>query len=449
MLPESSEVLIVEDSHEDERFKSNPLVTGPPYVRLYAGAALIVDGVRIGSLCVIDTAPRKGFLMRHKVDLLDLAWMVSREIQQDLNKLKLQRGNSPVLMMNLCSHISFPLETFRNKVLRSQGLISTSEDEISSSINTGAHDCLQNIDYLRNIVDGILLYQSLLVNTELADMEVVERSLRSDLSLSIDSQPRSFALTPCGCKMRAVLDNVKFMLKNVFGINYVTWVLIDEFDSSDVYVFHPDILSFSLLSSVVELHHRGNAVQLTATCEANLSDTKQTSDGFIRIEVTFLNDVEDDKDPISSETSLYFHHFKTFARKIQGPQLLELIGGNAKLNDSCNCNLAGTDKEDPQTFEVVVPGEFHSAKSNLSRQRRVTTSTNSDFKKYRVLVIQGESDSVMRELNSLLESRPDCSVVVSKRNSDVINLLKNVSFGIVFINISEVSVCKNLMRQVY
>ena len=52
--------LVVGDMLQDDRFADNPLVAGEPRVRFYAGFPLrLRDGASVGSLCLIDYAPRE------------------------------------------------------------------------------------------------------------------------------------------------------------------------------------------------------------------------------------------------------------------------------------------------------------------------------------------------------------------------------------------------------
>jgi diguanylate cyclase (GGDEF)-like protein len=52
--------MIIPDACADERFSDNPLVTGDPNIRFYAGYPLSApDGSKLGSLCIIDRRPRE------------------------------------------------------------------------------------------------------------------------------------------------------------------------------------------------------------------------------------------------------------------------------------------------------------------------------------------------------------------------------------------------------
>lgn len=70
---------VIPDALQDERFCDNPLVTGPPHVRFYAGCPLRGPGGRkLGTLCIIDSKPR-AFSDEDVEMLVDLALMVERE----------------------------------------------------------------------------------------------------------------------------------------------------------------------------------------------------------------------------------------------------------------------------------------------------------------------------------------------------------------------------------
>ena len=65
------DLLIIDDLTQDPRTASNPLVTGPPGIRFYAGAPLRTpDGVVLGTLCVIDREPRPGGLTPNQASAL-------------------------------------------------------------------------------------------------------------------------------------------------------------------------------------------------------------------------------------------------------------------------------------------------------------------------------------------------------------------------------------------
>lgn len=57
---EQDHPLVISDATQDDYFKNNPLVTGSLSIRSYAGQSLHAsDGTRIGTLCLLDTKPRK------------------------------------------------------------------------------------------------------------------------------------------------------------------------------------------------------------------------------------------------------------------------------------------------------------------------------------------------------------------------------------------------------
>jgi two-component sensor histidine kinase len=72
--------LVVPDTHQDERFRDNPLVTGEPFARFYAGVPLrAYNGDILGTLCILDVKPRAALTDKELARLVDFADIIMAE----------------------------------------------------------------------------------------------------------------------------------------------------------------------------------------------------------------------------------------------------------------------------------------------------------------------------------------------------------------------------------
>jgi diguanylate cyclase len=75
-----NDVMVVPDATRDPRFVDNPLVTGAPRIRFYAGAPLKSSEGNLGTVCILDTQPR-AFGRAALKTLEDLAEIVVEELE--------------------------------------------------------------------------------------------------------------------------------------------------------------------------------------------------------------------------------------------------------------------------------------------------------------------------------------------------------------------------------
>jgi GAF domain-containing protein len=76
------EPLVILDASKDPNFRDNPLVTGPPFIRFYAGAPLRTDDhYALGSLCLLSSEPRREFTANDRRILNDLACLAADRLQ--------------------------------------------------------------------------------------------------------------------------------------------------------------------------------------------------------------------------------------------------------------------------------------------------------------------------------------------------------------------------------
>lgn len=105
---EGCDTMVVQDAKADTRFHDNPLVTGEPNIRFYAGAPLTDrDGHALGTLCVIDTQPREltadqledlEILSRQVMRLMELR-LSNRQLAASLDRVRCISDLIPI-----CAH---------------------------------------------------------------------------------------------------------------------------------------------------------------------------------------------------------------------------------------------------------------------------------------------------------------------------------------------------------
>ncbi|WP_430246178.1 bifunctional diguanylate cyclase/phosphodiesterase [Neorhizobium sp. DAR64861/K0K2] len=130
---DSHGVLVVPDAQEDNRFQSNGLVTGDPFIRFYAGAPLVTShGHVLGTLCIIDTEPRAEFSQDDRNTLQALARLAMNQLELK----RLSETRRAALCLNRTSpdailHINAAgLTTYANRAARA--IFGYDKDELIS-----------------------------------------------------------------------------------------------------------------------------------------------------------------------------------------------------------------------------------------------------------------------------------------------------------------------------
>jgi GAF domain-containing protein len=96
----SDELLEVTDATQDARFFDNPLVTGSPDIRFYAGVPLTLkDGSQIGTLCVIDSVSKQ-LTVNQRVTLIELAKIAVHAMEA--RRLVIEQASNGAQFRALC-----------------------------------------------------------------------------------------------------------------------------------------------------------------------------------------------------------------------------------------------------------------------------------------------------------------------------------------------------------
>lgn len=126
------ELTWVEDASTDPRFYDNPLVLGSPNIRFYAGVPLVIDGQPIGTLCLIDPAPRV-MNTAHAEALRALSTLVVARIKQQRTESRLAHLAQASIDAIICAGPDHRITVWNSAAERIFG--HSAEDALGSSLS--------------------------------------------------------------------------------------------------------------------------------------------------------------------------------------------------------------------------------------------------------------------------------------------------------------------------
>ncbi|NQV98118.1 MAG: response regulator [Rhodospirillales bacterium] len=145
-------VFIVPDTALDPRFSDNPLVTGGPLIRFYAGVPLTTaDGYSLGTLCGIDNKPRE-LSSRQILQLEDLAIIVMDAIE--LHRARLNAEQAEQAEADFLATMSHEIRAPLNGVLGLAQLLT--DTKLNKSQRRKVDDILSSGEILVAIINDVL-----------------------------------------------------------------------------------------------------------------------------------------------------------------------------------------------------------------------------------------------------------------------------------------------------
>ncbi|MDQ8182742.1 GAF domain-containing sensor histidine kinase [Pelagicoccus sp. SDUM812005] len=151
-------LLVVSDTSKDPRFRDNPLVTGAPDIRFYAGSPLVThDNHALGTLCVIDTKTRE-LSAKQAEALRHLSKQVCANLELRLAHKKLEQLNQAknklfsVLSHDLRSPINSVLSLAEMLADPDSGFSEQEQDEFKRHLLTNARVTSQTAENLLQLI---------------------------------------------------------------------------------------------------------------------------------------------------------------------------------------------------------------------------------------------------------------------------------------------------------
>nr|WP_246413022.1 GAF domain-containing protein [Methylobacterium brachythecii] len=136
-LAQPDELLVIPDLTTDPRTAQNPLVTGEPHIRFYAGAPLRTpSGMVLGTLCVIDKVSRPAGLTETQHQCLKLL------AEQVLNQLELRRA---VRARDVLRETEAQAFRAREALRDMQAVVATAESDLETILHAVVAGAMQAV----------------------------------------------------------------------------------------------------------------------------------------------------------------------------------------------------------------------------------------------------------------------------------------------------------------
>lgn len=250
------DIFVIEDSSKDERFFDNPLATGEPHVKFYAGAPLIMsDNSRLGTLCVIGSEARS-ISTSQKQALAALARQVVSQLE-----LRLKVKELEMLDQAKDEFISIVSHELRTPLTAIHGSLSLVLNGVTGELNQKQKNLI-DISY-RNSERLICLVNDIL---DVAKLESGKLELELKNILMVDLLQKAIELNEQYCQRCHIKVNMSFPenLKN-------TSIMGDEQRLLQVIT--------NVLSNAAKFTHENDVVEIDFKIKDNFAVVEITDHG--------------------------------------------------------------------------------------------------------------------------------------------------------------------------
>jgi len=149
----------VEDTLNDDRFKQNPLVTGSPFIRSYAGFPLTTeDGFNLGTLCVIDNKPHKlNEKQKKALEVLSKRVVNELELRRKVQELKEVNEFKDKLLSIIGHDLRSPLNSIHS-IIQLIDNNTLNEEQVKPLRKILSSEVQSSLNLLDNILNWSSLY---------------------------------------------------------------------------------------------------------------------------------------------------------------------------------------------------------------------------------------------------------------------------------------------------